>query len=120
MLKSNHSCLKPFTKQYEGLGVVYAFSDNENIVYIGSTKNLYVRLVSHDSLLDKNSLRAKSKESIYKFNISVICTTENLSMLTRLEQHAIDTYTLISGSKPLYNISNCYTDKQPYKYKDYL
>lgn len=120
-MKSKHLELRKLTQSFSGFGVVYAFSDSENIVYIGSTKSFYSRLISHNSLNDKNSLRSKSGKTIYDFNISVITISEDLSTLKMLEQNAIDTYTYITGSKPRFNTANCYDgNKELYKYKDYL
>lgn len=89
---------------------VYLFKTDEEVIYIGSSKNLYNRMTQHISYIRKG-LKAKRNPALYRFLQSNPFTVE--FQLTddyrQLEQQFIEKY------HPTYNSHRAYTGLGPRK-----
>lgn len=92
--------LKNFTKS----SGVYIFKSNDDIIYVGSSKNLYQRMCTHNTEIKKGS-NAKCNQSLYQFLQNNQFTVE--FQLTddyhKLEQKLIEEY------HPIYNSNRANT-----------
>ena len=89
---------------------VYMFKSNDDIIYIGSSKNLYQRIATHNTYIKKGS-NAKQNPDLYKFLSTSPFTIEY--QLTddyrKLEQKLIKQY------KPKFNAIRANTGLGAYK-----
>lgn len=108
---------------------VYIFSSNDEVIYVGSSNNLYKRMSVHISSIRKGGTNnGISKQDLYKFLQSNPFTVEFqiTDDYKQLEQELVERY------HPRYNIYRAYTgvalngnraeyDKERYqKYKDQI
>lgn len=83
---------------------IYIFKSNDEIIYIGSSKNIYQRMAKHNTEI-KKGLNAKCNPALYQFLQTNPFT---------VEFHLIDNYReeeqeLIDKYKPIYNAIRAYT-----------
>ena len=83
---------------------VYLFSSNDEIIYVGSSKNLYMRMMSHRSCIRQGSAHGY-KQDLYQYLQANPFTVEfqMTDNYRQLEQELVEKY------NPKYNANRAYT-----------
>ena len=83
---------------------VYLFSSNDEIIYVGSSKNLYMRMMKHRSCIRQGSVHGYKKD-LYQYLQANPFTVEfqMTDNYRQLEQELVEKY------NPKYNANRAYT-----------
>ena len=83
---------------------VYLFSSNDELIYVGSSKNLYMRMMSHRSCIRQGSAHGY-KQDLYQYLQANPFTVEfqMTDNYRQLEQELVEKY------NPKYNANRAYT-----------